>query len=103
MTGDPILAGLEWEPEAPPDGAAVEEKLKGIAKSMPFAISLLGRPKDDLIAVVEAMVEQGGRPAVLALMKELGAGAADVDALLEFANAATSASHRRRQTCIPTA
>jgi hypothetical protein len=42
ITGDPILAGLEWEPEAPPDGAAVEEKLKGIAKSMPFAISLLG-------------------------------------------------------------
>jgi hypothetical protein len=38
--------------------------------------------------VVEAMVEQGGRPAVLALMKELDAGAADVDALLEFANAA---------------
>jgi hypothetical protein len=79
---------MEWEPGTPPDGAAVEERLKGIAKSMPLAISLLGRSKDDLIAVVEAMVAEGGRPAVLALMKELDAGAADLDALLELANAA---------------
>jgi hypothetical protein len=85
--GEP-LREMEWDAGTPPDGAAVEERLKGIAKSMPFAISLLGRSKDDLIAVVEEMVAEGGRPAVLALMKELDTGAADLDALLELLNAA---------------
>jgi hypothetical protein len=56
------------------------------SKFMPFAIALLGRSKEELIAVVEAMVEEGGRPALLALMRELDAGAADLDALLELAN-----------------
>jgi hypothetical protein len=79
---------MEWEPDAAPDSAAVEERLKAIAKSMPFAIALLGKSKDDLIAVVEAVVEEGGPPAVLALMKEVDTGAADLDALLELVNAA---------------
>jgi hypothetical protein len=87
-TGAPVLAEMEWEPDTVVDGAAVEERLKGIAKSMPFALSLLGRSKEELIAVGEAMVEEGGRAALLALMKELDAGAADLDALLELANAA---------------
>jgi hypothetical protein len=81
------LAEMEWEPDAAPDSAAVEERLKGIGRFMPYAIALLGRSKEDLIAVVEAMVEEGGRPALLALMKELDTGAADLDALLELANA----------------
>jgi hypothetical protein len=59
-----------------------------MATSMRLAISLLGRSKDDLIAVGEAMVEEGGRPAVLALMKELDGGATELDALLKPANAA---------------
>jgi hypothetical protein len=87
-TGDPVLAALEWEPDTPPDGAAIEARLQVIAKLMPFAIALLGGSKDELIAVVEAMVAEGGRPAVLALMKELDGGAAELDALLELANAA---------------
>jgi hypothetical protein len=58
--GELALAEMDWGPDTPPEGAAVEERLKDVAKSMPFAISLLGPSKDDLIAVVEAMVEQGG-------------------------------------------
>jgi hypothetical protein len=47
----------------------------------------LGRSKDDLMAVVEAMIAEGGRPALLALMKELDTGPTDLDALLKLANA----------------
>jgi hypothetical protein len=82
------LCEMEWEAGAPPDGATVEERLKALAKSMSFALALLGKSKDDLIAVVEAMVEEGGRPAVLALMRELDTDAADLDALLELVNTA---------------
>jgi hypothetical protein len=87
-TGEPLLAELEWEPDITLDGAGTQGRLKGIAKAMPFAIALLGRSKPELIAVVEAMVEEGGRPALVALIKELDAGAAELDALLELANAA---------------
>jgi hypothetical protein len=86
------LPEMAWGPDTPPDGAAVEERLRDVAKSMPLATSLLGRSKDDLIAVVEAMVEamveEGGRSAVLALMRELDGGATQLDALLELANTA---------------
>ncbi len=87
-TGEPLLAELEWEPENPPDGADVEERLKRITTSLPLTTVLLGRSKPELIAVVEAMVEDGGRSAVLALMRELDARAADLDGLLELANSA---------------
>jgi hypothetical protein len=45
------------------------------------------RPLPANHSVVEAVVEEGGRPALLTLIRELDAGAADLDALLELANA----------------
>jgi hypothetical protein len=42
-TGEPLLADMEWEPDTAPDSAAVEARLKGIARFMPFATALLGR------------------------------------------------------------
>jgi hypothetical protein len=49
-------------------------------------------------------IEQQGRPnegALLALIKELDAGAADLDALLEFANAAPIRLSSAVAKCIP--
>ena len=60
-----------------------------VAQAIPtFALVVLGRSKDEMIDVVEAIVDEGGLPALRDLSQELDTGAVELDALLDLVNTA---------------
>jgi hypothetical protein len=79
-TGEPSLAEMEFEPNDGLDEVDLYESQEELAKMLPLAITLLGKSKPELIAMVKAMSDNS----VGLMLGEMGEAIANLEAMLDL-------------------